>query len=123
MLSAKDISKTFGKVKAVAGFTMDVNPGEVVGLLGPNGAGKTTILRMLAGILTPDNGTVEVAEAAAELSEAGKLVSVAGGGDTVAALNVAGAAGRLTYVSTAGGAFLEWLEGKALPGVEVLRVK
>jgi len=70
-----------------------------------------------------DNGTVEVAEAAAELSEAGKLVSVAGGGDTVAALNVAGVADRLTYVSTAGGAFLEWLEGKALPGVEVLRVK
>jgi len=70
-----------------------------------------------------DNGTVEVAEAAAELSGAGELVSVAGGGDTVAALNVAGVTDRLTYVSTAGGAFLEWLEGKALPGVEVLRVK
>ena len=68
-----------------------------------------------------DNGTVEVAEAAAELTAAGKLVSVAGGGDTVAALNAAGVADRLTYVSTAGGAFLEWLEGKALPGVEVLR--
>jgi len=70
-----------------------------------------------------DNGTVEVAEAAAELTKAGKLVTVAGGGDTVAALNAAGAADRFTYVSTAGGAFLEWLEGKALPGVEVLRVK
>jgi phosphoglycerate kinase len=70
-----------------------------------------------------DNGTVEVAEAAAELTEAGELVSIAGGGDTVAALNVAGVAKRLTYVSAAGGAFLEWLEGKALPGVEVLRVK
>jgi phosphoglycerate kinase len=70
-----------------------------------------------------DNGTVEVAEAAAELTAAGKLVSVAGGGDTVAALNVAGVVDRLTYVSTAGGAFLEWLEGKALPGVEVLRQK
>jgi phosphoglycerate kinase len=70
-----------------------------------------------------DNGTIEVGEAGAELSEAGELVSVAGGGDTVAALNVAGVADRLTYVSTAGGAFLEWLEGKALPGVEVLRVK
>ena len=70
-----------------------------------------------------DNGTVEVAEAVAELTTAGKLVSVAGGGDTVAALNVAGVTDRLTYVSTAGGAFLEWLEGKALPGVEVLRVK
>ena len=70
-----------------------------------------------------DTGTVEVAEAAAELTQAGKLVTVAGGGDTVAALNAAGVTGRLTYVSTAGGAFLEWLEGKALPGVEVLRVK
>jgi phosphoglycerate kinase len=70
-----------------------------------------------------DVGTVEVAEAAAELTEAGNLVSVAGGGDTVAALNTAGVAERLTYVSTAGGAFLEWMEGKALPGVEVLKVK
>ena len=68
-----------------------------------------------------DNGTVEVAEAAAELTEAGKLVSVAGGGDTVAALNAAGVADRFSYVSTAGGAFLEWLEGKPLPGVEALR--
>jgi phosphoglycerate kinase len=70
-----------------------------------------------------DNGTVEVAEAAAELTAAGKLVSVAGGGDTVAALKAAGASERFTYVSTAGGAFLEWMEGKALPGVEILRVK
>jgi len=70
-----------------------------------------------------DTGTVEAAEAAAELSAAGKLVAVAGGGDTVAALNKAGVTDRFTYVSTAGGAFLEWLEGKALPGVEVLRVK
>jgi phosphoglycerate kinase len=68
-----------------------------------------------------DRGTVEVAEAAAELTAAGKLVSIAGGGDTLAALNAAGAAGRFTYTSTAGGAFLEWLEGKALPGVEVLK--
>ena len=70
-----------------------------------------------------DNGTMEVAEAAAELTDAGKLVTVAGGGDTVAALNAAGVADRLTYVSTAGGAFLEWLEGKPLPGVEVLRIR
>ncbi|PWB60225.1 MAG: phosphoglycerate kinase [Bradyrhizobiaceae bacterium] len=68
-----------------------------------------------------DTGTIAVAEAAAELTAAGKLVTVAGGGDTVAALNAAGAADRFTYLSTAGGAFLEWLEGKALPGVEVLR--
>jgi phosphoglycerate kinase len=70
-----------------------------------------------------DTGTVEVAEAAAERTAAGDLVSVAGGGDTVAALNAAGVTDRLTYVSTAGGAFLEWLEGKPLPGVQVLRVK
>jgi phosphoglycerate kinase len=70
-----------------------------------------------------DSGTIEVAEAAAELTETGKLASIAGGGDTVAALNVAGVTDRFTYVSTAGGAFLEWLEGKALPGVEALRVK
>jgi phosphoglycerate kinase len=70
-----------------------------------------------------DNGTVAVAEAAAELTQVGKLVSVAGGGDTVAALNKAGVADRFSYVSTAGGAFLEWLEGKALPGVEALRIK
>jgi phosphoglycerate kinase len=70
-----------------------------------------------------DVGTVAVAEAAAELTSAGKLITVAGGGDTVAALNAAGVTDRLTYVSTAGGAFLEWLEGKALPGVEVLKVR
>jgi phosphoglycerate kinase len=70
-----------------------------------------------------DNGTVAVAEATAELTQAGHLVSVAGGGDTVAALNAAGVTDRLTYVSTAGGAFLEWMEGKALPGVEILKVK
>jgi len=68
-----------------------------------------------------DNGTVEVAEAAAELTARGKLVSIAGGGDTMAALNLAGVTDRFTYVSTAGGAFLEWLEGKVLPGVEVLK--
>jgi len=70
-----------------------------------------------------DNGTVAVAEAAAELTQAGHLVSVAGGGDTVAALNAAGVTERFTYVSTAGGAFLQWMEGKALPGVEILKIK
>jgi phosphoglycerate kinase len=70
-----------------------------------------------------DAGTMAVAKAAAELTSAGKLVSVAGGGDTVAALNAAGVTPRFTYVSTAGGAFLEWMEGKALPGVEALRQK
>ncbi len=70
-----------------------------------------------------DAGTNAVASVAASLTAAGKLVTVAGGGDTVSALNQAGAADRFTYISTAGGAFLEWLEGKVLPGVEALRVK
>jgi phosphoglycerate kinase len=70
-----------------------------------------------------DKGTVAAALHAAERTKAGQLVSVAGGGDTVAALNQARAADDFTYVSTAGGAFLEWMEGKPLPGVEVLRAK
>jgi phosphoglycerate kinase len=68
-----------------------------------------------------DAGTVALAATAARLTQLGKLLSVAGGGDTVAALNKAGVADRFSYVSSAGGAFLEWLEGKALPGVEALR--
>jgi phosphoglycerate kinase len=67
-----------------------------------------------------DKATVAAARFAAEQTRAGKLVSVAGGGDTVAALNHAGVADDFTYVSTAGGAFLEWMEGKELPGVAVL---
>ncbi len=67
-----------------------------------------------------DAATNAAASKAAELSRAGKLISVAGGGDTVAALNQAGAAKDFTYISTAGGAFLEWMEGKVLPGVAAL---
>jgi hypothetical protein len=67
-----------------------------------------------------DRGTVAVAKKVAELTRAGKLLSVAGGGDTVAALDAAGVAGQLSYVSSAGGAFLEWLEGRKLPGVAAL---
>jgi phosphoglycerate kinase len=65
-------------------------------------------------------GTFALAKQAAAMTEAGKLVSVAGGGDTVAALNAAEVADQFTYVSTAGGAFLEWLEGRELPGVAAL---
>jgi phosphoglycerate kinase len=67
-----------------------------------------------------DAATTAAARKAADLTAAGRLVSVAGGGDTVAALNHAGVAGRFSYVSTAGGAFLEWMEGKTLPGVAAL---
>jgi phosphoglycerate kinase len=69
-----------------------------------------------------DRGTVRAAKHAAARTREKKLISVAGGGDTVAALNQAGVAGDFTYVSTAGGAFLEWMEGKPLPGVEVLKM-
>jgi len=68
-----------------------------------------------------DQGTTSVASLVAGLTEAGKLLSVAGGGDTVAALKAAGVAGKLTYVSAAGGAFLEWLEGRELPGIQALK--
>ncbi|NGN42325.1 phosphoglycerate kinase [Mesorhizobium sp. CGMCC 1.15528] len=68
-----------------------------------------------------DRATVAAAKHAASRTREGKLVSVAGGGDTVAALNHAGAADDFSYVSTAGGAFLEWMEGKPLPGVDVLK--
>ncbi len=69
-----------------------------------------------------DMATNEAARHAAALAKAGKLIAVAGGGDTVAALHHAGVAGDFTFVSTAGGAFLEWMEGKALPGVEALKI-
>ncbi len=68
-----------------------------------------------------DTATVEAAQEAAALAKAGKLVAVAGGGDTVAALNAARVTGDFTFVSTAGGAFLEWMEGKELPGVAALQ--
>ena len=69
-----------------------------------------------------DAATVALAKTAAALTREGSLTSVAGGGDTVAALNQAGAAGGFSYVSTAGGAFLEWMEGRQLPGVAALEL-
>src|SRR6202035_2685602 len=114
-------------VDAVAAYEMilDIGPRTVEHVVSVLARAKTLVWNGPFGAfeMEPfDDGTVEVAEAAAELTDTGRLVSVAGGGDTVAALNAAGVADRFTYVSTAGGAFLEWMEGKALPGVEVLRV-
>lgn len=108
-----------------ADMILDIGPRSIERVVSVLARAKTLVWNGPFGAFEMEpfgNGTVEVAETAAELSKAGKLVSVAGGGDTVAALNAAGVADRFTYVSTAGGAFLEWLEGKTLPGVEVLRV-
>ncbi|MBI3437039.1 MAG: phosphoglycerate kinase [Proteobacteria bacterium] len=114
-------------VDAVGGDDMilDIGPGSVARVVSVLARSKTLVWNGPFGAfeLVPfDAGTVAVAHAAAELTQARRLVSVAGGGDTVAALNAAGVAARLSYVSTAGGAFLEWMEGKPLPGVEVLRM-
>ncbi len=70
-----------------------------------------------------DTATVSVAQIVAALTQSGALKSIGGGGDTVSALRHAGVADRMTYISTAGGAFLEWLEGKTLPGVAALSNK
>lgn len=103
---------------------LDIGPDEACRLAGILARAKTLVWNGPFGafeIAPFDKGTVSVAQDAARLTREGKLLSVAGGGDTVSALNHAHAADDFTYVSTAGGAFLEWLEGKALPGVEVLR--
>ena len=110
----------------------DVDADEMILDVGPDTVAKLS--KMLSGCRTLlwngplgafeiepfGEGTFTLAKEAAALTKAGELVSVAGGGDTVAALNDAGAADDYTYVSSAGGAFLEWLEGKELPGVAAL---
>ncbi|WP_144299952.1 phosphoglycerate kinase [Elioraea rosea] len=102
---------------------LDVGPNTVADLLTRLAACRTLVWNgPLGAFETPpfDAATVRAAKGAAALTTAGKLLSVAGGGDTVAALRHAGVADDFTYVSTAGGAFLEWLEGKTLPGVAAL---
>jgi phosphoglycerate kinase len=102
---------------------LDAGPQTVAALTALFATCKTLIWNGPLGAfeLEPFNmATNAAAKAAAELTRAGKLVSVAGGGDTVAALNLAGAADDFTFISTAGGAFLEWMEGKELPGVAAL---
>jgi phosphoglycerate kinase len=105
---------------------LDIGPRSVAAVEKVLGEIKTLVWNGPFGAFeTPpfDAATMAIAKAAARLTKQGKLTSVAGGGDTVAALNEAKVADDLTYVSTAGGAFLEWMEGKALPGVEALRAK
>jgi phosphoglycerate kinase len=103
---------------------LDVGPAAVEALADALKTCRTLVWNgPLGAFETPpfDRATVQLAQTAAALTQAGQLVSVAGGGDTVAALNHAGAAGDFSFVSTAGGAFLEWMEGKKLPGVEALK--
>ncbi|PHS29220.1 MAG: phosphoglycerate kinase [Robiginitomaculum sp.] len=103
---------------------LDAGPQSVAVLNAAMDRAKTVIWNGPLGAfeLTPfDAATKAAARHCAALTRAGKLVSVAGGGDTVSALNQAGAAKGFTFISTAGGAFLEWMEGKALPGVEALK--
>lgn len=105
---------------------LDAGPRSVVEVEKILGACKTLVWNGPFGAfeLQPfDAATNAVAKTAADLTKKGALVTVAGGGDTVSALNQSGAAESFTYISTAGGAFLEWLEGKVLPGVEALRIK
>jgi len=102
---------------------LDVGPQSVADLTARLGELKTLVWNgPLGAFETPpfDAATVALAKAVADATQAGCLTSVAGGGDTVAALHHAGVAEKMTYVSTAGGAFLEWLEGKTLPGVAAL---
>jgi phosphoglycerate kinase len=102
---------------------LDAGPQTVARLLRAMDESKTLVWNGPLGVFEVppfDKGTMEAARHAAELAKAGKLVAVAGGGDTVSALNAAGVTDDFTFVSTAGGAFLEWMEGKTLPGVQAL---
>lgn len=103
---------------------LDAGPETVNGLLDAIDRAKTLIWNGPLGAfeLAPfDTSTVEAANYAGKRAKENGLIAVAGGGDTVAALKHAGAADNFTFISTAGGAFLEWMEGKVLPGVEILR--
>jgi phosphoglycerate kinase len=110
-ISADDMALDVGP-KTIAAFKKRLETTKTLVWNGPFGAFETPPF---------DKGTVAAARAVANATKNGKLLSVAGGGDTVAALAHAGVEDSFSYVSTAGGAFLEWLEGKELPGVEALK--
>jgi phosphoglycerate kinase len=112
-------------IDAVSGDMMilDIGPRTVARIAAALEEARTLVWNgPLGAFETPpfDRGTTAVAKKVGELTRAGKLLSVAGGGDTVAALAAATMTDQLSYVSTAGGAFLEWLEGRELPGVAAL---
>jgi phosphoglycerate kinase len=102
---------------------LDVGPNSLAQILDAISGARTLIWNGPLGVFEVppfDKGTVTAARHAAKLAKTGKIIAVAGGGDTVAALNAAGVTEDFTFVSTAGGAFLEWMEGKSLPGVAAL---
>ena len=116
----------FYGVDAIAnnGMILDVGPSSLERIKGAIDDANTIIWNGPLGAfeLEPfDAGTVEIAQYVAARTKNGQLISIAGGGDTVAALDHAGVKDKFTYVSTAGGAFLEWMEGKTLPGVAALQ--
>jgi phosphoglycerate kinase len=119
-------TRTCGLDDVKAGdLILDAGPETVKRLLAAMDASKTLIWNGPLGVFEVppfDMATVAAAKHAAALATSGKLTAVAGGGDTVSALNHAGVADNMTFVSTAGGAFLEWMEGKELPGVAALEV-
>jgi phosphoglycerate kinase len=124
---AADVACRVVPVDAVgsADMILDIGPRSIERVIAVLGRVKTLVWNGPFGAFECkpfDNGTIKVAEAVAGLTTAGRLVSFAGGGDTVAALNIASVRNRLTHVSTGGGAFLEALEGKPLPGIKVLMV-
>jgi phosphoglycerate kinase len=104
---------------------LDAGPQAVGALIAAMTASRTIVWNGPLGAfeMEPfDQGTMQAARAAGALAKSGKVIAVAGGGDTVSALNQAGASDDFTFISTAGGAFLEWMEGKPLPGVEALKL-
>lgn len=106
------------------GMMLDVGPATVALIAAKLDQTRTLIWNGPLGAfeMEPfDKATVATAKHAGKLTQAGTLISVAGGGDTVSAMNHAGVGSQLTYISTAGGAFLEWMEGKPLPGVDALK--
>ncbi|QBR72833.1 phosphoglycerate kinase [Beijerinckiaceae bacterium] len=103
---------------------LDIGPRTISQVVGLLASARTLVWNGPVGAFEVPpfhTGTMALAKVAGQLTKAGALETIAGGGDTIAALNQAGATQDFTYVSTAGGAFLEWLEGKSLPGVEALR--
>ena len=124
---ANAVTRTVGvNAVPVDAMILDIGPDSVASITAALAECKTLVWNGPVGAFETkpfDRATVALATKVAELTQAGKLNSVAGGGDTVAALAAAGVEDKLSYVSTAGGAFLEWLEGRELPGVAALAVR